>query len=210
MLDVHAPEHGIHGVRDFTIHLLTITAGLLIALGLEAAVEAVHHRHQREEAEATIRQELTDNRDSLLKMQTNTSQEAATLKRALTFLDDLRAGRKDDPTGIKLGFNVNPLSDAAWRTASATGALSYMSYDEAQRFAVAYHEQQLYEDAVAIALHQYELLDTYLIHNPDPRTMAPPDIASAITDVRKSLAELNAMSDWGRGALGTYDGALKP
>jgi len=31
MLDVHAPEHGIHGVHDFLIHLLTITAGLLIA-----------------------------------------------------------------------------------------------------------------------------------------------------------------------------------
>jgi hypothetical protein len=62
MLDVHAPEHGIHGVRDFFIHLLTITAGLLIALGLEAGVEALHHRHQREEAEAMIRQELGVNR----------------------------------------------------------------------------------------------------------------------------------------------------
>ncbi len=208
MLDVHAPEHGIHGARDFFIHLLTITAGLLIALGLEAAVEAVHHHHQREEAEATIRQELTENRQSLLKMQGNTSTEIANLKIALTFLEDLRAGKKDDPSGIKLGFNVNPLSDAAWRTASATGALSYMSYDEAQRFAVAYHEQQMYEDAVTGALQQYELLDTYLIHNPDPRTMAPPDIDAGIIDVRKALAELNAMSDWGRGALRTYDGAL--
>ena len=40
MLDVHAPEHGIHGMRDFFVHLLTITAGLLIALALEAGVEA--------------------------------------------------------------------------------------------------------------------------------------------------------------------------
>ena len=55
MLDVHAPEHGIHGVRDFFVHLLTISVGLLIAVGLEASVEALHHRSERKEAEATLR-----------------------------------------------------------------------------------------------------------------------------------------------------------
>lgn len=50
MLDVHAPEHPIGGPRDFLVHLLTITVGLLIALGLENSVEALHHRHQRKEA----------------------------------------------------------------------------------------------------------------------------------------------------------------
>ena len=55
MLDVHAPEHRIHGTRDFFLHLFTITIGLLIALGLEASVEALHHRHQRQEAETLIR-----------------------------------------------------------------------------------------------------------------------------------------------------------
>ena len=42
MLDVHVPEHGIHRFRDFFLHLFTITIGLLIALGLEASVEALH------------------------------------------------------------------------------------------------------------------------------------------------------------------------
>ena len=64
MLDVHAPHQSPLGVRDFFIHLLTITAGLLIALGLEAAVEAVHHRHQRIEAEETIHREIEENRQS--------------------------------------------------------------------------------------------------------------------------------------------------
>jgi hypothetical protein len=41
MLDVHAPEHRIHGFRDFLVHLLTITVGLLIALSLEASVGAM-------------------------------------------------------------------------------------------------------------------------------------------------------------------------
>jgi len=38
-MDVH-PVHGsIHSVRDFFRHLLTITIGILIALGLEGIVE---------------------------------------------------------------------------------------------------------------------------------------------------------------------------
>jgi hypothetical protein len=209
MLDVHAPEHGINGTRDFFLHLFTITVGLLIALGLEAGVEAVHHRHQRQEAEATIRQELSENRQTLLKMQQNTYTEAANLKKALVFLEDLRAGKKDDPSGIKLGFNVQPLPDAAWRTATTTGAVSYMSYNEAQGFALAYHEQQLYEDTVATTLHEYELLETYVLDGRDPRTLTPADIATALPDLRRTLADLNAMHDWGRGALGSYDDALK-
>jgi hypothetical protein len=138
MLDVHAPEHGIHGTRDFFLHLFTITIGLLIALGLEAGVEALHHRHQREQAEATIRQELTDNRSKLLKMQTKTATEIKSLKLALAFVEDLRSGKKDDPRSIKLGFNVEPLQSAGWTTASATGALTYLPYDEVQNFATAY------------------------------------------------------------------------
>ena len=210
MLDVHAPEHGIHGVRDFLIHLLTITAGLIIALALEAGVEALHHRHQREQAEQTIRAELTENRTSLLKMQDNTRVEIDNAQKSLLFLEDLRAGKKDDPSGIHLGFNVSPLQSAAWSSASATGALSYLPYDEVQRFATAYHEQQMYEDAVERALGNYEILDTFLISSKDPRTMPPQDIEQAVPDVRQSLSDLGAMSDWGRCTLHTYDDALKP
>ncbi len=50
MLDVHPPHEKIHGFRDFLLHLLTITIGLLIALGLEALVERVHQNHLREES----------------------------------------------------------------------------------------------------------------------------------------------------------------
>jgi uncharacterized membrane protein len=209
MLDVHAPHEKVHGVGDFLLHILTITVGLLIALGLEATVEAIHHRHQREQAEATIRREITDNRQKLKKMQSNTKIEIDNLLLALAFTQDLRSGKKDDPRAIKLGFNVEPLQDAGWTTASATGALSYMDYDEVQRFATAYHEQANYEAAVAQALSQYEVLDTYISNDADPRDMKPQDIETAIPDLRKALADLSSMADWARGTMGTYNDALK-
>ncbi len=210
MLDVHPPEHGIHGVRDFFLHLFTITIGLLIALGLEAGAEAIHHRHQREEAEAMIRQELRDNRATLVKVQTDTASEINNLHLALAFVQDLRSGKKDDPRGIKLGFHSEPLQSAAWVSASATGALSYMPYEEVQRFATAYHEQQDYEDAAERALGHYEVLGTYTDTITDPRDLKPQDIETSIADLRLALSDLAAMSDFGRGTLRTYDDALKP
>ena len=49
MLDVHAPHSPTHTWKDFFLHIATITVGLLIAVGLEQAVELFHHRHQREQ-----------------------------------------------------------------------------------------------------------------------------------------------------------------
>jgi hypothetical protein len=47
MLDVHPPHDKVHTWRDFFIHIATICVGLLIAVGLEQTVEALHHHHQR-------------------------------------------------------------------------------------------------------------------------------------------------------------------
>jgi hypothetical protein len=209
MLDVHPPHEPMHGPRDFFLHLFTITCGLLIALGLEASVEALHHRHQRQEAEANIRQELTENRRSLVKVESDTEEELKNLRRALVFLEDLRDGRKDDPSGIKLGFNSEPMQSAAWATATVTGTIAYMDYAEARRFATAYHEQDSFEAADANAIRSYEVLETYLADKKDPRDMKPQDIEAALPDLRRAIADLNCMYDWGRGTLGTYDDALK-
>ena len=209
MLDVHPPHHGISGVRDFFIHLLTITAGLLIALGLEAGVEAMHHRSERKEAEATLREELTQNRVTLVKNQKNSAREREDLAKVLGFLEDLREGRKDDPSVWDWDFNVDPMQSAGWHTASATGALSYMHHEEVQRFSAAYQEQQLFEEAVERAIGHFGLLATYGGNGHDPRAMKPQDVESAIRDVRQVMADVQAMSDLTRATLMMYDDALK-
>jgi hypothetical protein len=61
MLDVHAPHGTVHTWKDFSIHLGTIAIGLLIAIGLEQSVEALHHRRQVREMALKLHQESTDN-----------------------------------------------------------------------------------------------------------------------------------------------------
>jgi hypothetical protein len=64
-MDVHPPHGPIQGWRDFFIHLIVITLGLLIALGLEGIVEWGHNRHLVHTAEANLRAELAANRKTL-------------------------------------------------------------------------------------------------------------------------------------------------
>jgi hypothetical protein len=49
MLDVHPPHHSTTTWRDFFIHIATICIGLLIAIGLEQSVEALHRHQEREQ-----------------------------------------------------------------------------------------------------------------------------------------------------------------
>jgi len=54
MLEVHPPHKAFAGIREFLLHLLTITVGLLIAVGIERIVEWRHHEHPVEQARVTL------------------------------------------------------------------------------------------------------------------------------------------------------------
>jgi hypothetical protein len=84
MLEVHAPHQSVHTWKDFLVHIAAIALGLLMAIGLEQAVEYVHHRHQAELIEAQMRTVL----------QSNLKTDADTLKRlslVRTYLTELQA-----------------------------------------------------------------------------------------------------------------------
>jgi hypothetical protein len=209
MLDVHAPHHKLDSVREFVVHILTITVGLLIALGLEASVEHMHHRHQRREAEATIRREIQQNRDDLVKAQAGIKVELKGMVDVLDFLEARSNGQPGDPQGLNLNFREGPLQDSAWRTAASTGVLSYMEYADVQKYALAYKEQDLFEAMQQQTLDEYLQLDSYVVKGFDPKTLSADNVKAALPDVRRALAHLGGMLDVSRGALMAYDDALK-
>ena len=209
MLDVHAPEHGINGYRDFFLHLFTITIGLLIALGLEATVEALHHRHERHEAETQIRHEIQDNLDKLPQGAPEAMDE---LKKVAGVLQVLEARVKSQPGVLHEGdlmFREAPLQDAAWRTANSTGALNYMDYAEVERFSDAYKEQALLQTMEEQALDDYLELLPILSHHGDGGVVSPEIAADAIPYARRVIAHLSGMLDVGAGTAGSYEAALK-
>ncbi len=61
MLDVHPPHEAAHTWKDFLIHIATIVIGLLIAVGLEQTVEAIHRHNERTELRAGLLDEMQFN-----------------------------------------------------------------------------------------------------------------------------------------------------
>lgn len=209
MLDVHVPEHGINGFRDFFLHLFTITIGLLIALGLEAGAEAIHHRHERQEAQTLIRREIQNNQKTLLDGAPVAMTE---LRQISTVLQTLEARAQAQPGTLHESdfvFHEAPMQDAAWRTANSTGALAYIEYGEVERYSDAYKEQALLQTMEEQALEDYlELLPILSNHSSDG-VVSPETAKEAIPFARRIIAHLRGMLAVGTGTLGTYASVLK-
>jgi len=132
----------MHGVRDFLLHLFTITVGLLIALGLEGCVERAHHRHLVHEAEASLHSEVQSNARILSGALTDLHKQQDALKQDLDILNyTVRNHKAPEHSSIEIGVSVRDLADVAWKTAQATTAVSYMTYPEVQEYAKIYSNQ---------------------------------------------------------------------
>ena len=145
-MEVHPPHSPIHSVKEFMLHLLAITIGLLIALGLEAGVEWIHHRHLVREARENIAQEIRDNQKNLAKELAVLPQEEGQLERLMGVVGDLEHGRASKPD--KMVWSVTRLSDSSWNTAFSTGAVAHMDYDEVRRYSQLYALQQMFNSTM--------------------------------------------------------------
>jgi len=141
-MEVHPPHGPIHSIKEFMVHLLAITIGLLIALGLESSVEWVHHRHLARDARENILQEVRANQQMVARQLSVLPAEEKRLDEILRGVDDVQHGRPTKQLGDFMWTSIL-LQDSAWRTASSTGAVAFMSYDEVQRYSVLYGVQQL-------------------------------------------------------------------
>lgn len=100
-MDIHRPKVA-HSLREFLAEIGTVTCGILIALGLEQAIEAVHHRTVVAEARKSIRGELVANGWRMRKMDDYhqcTAEKLTAIERVLA--DDAPSGR--NPGHINVG-----------------------------------------------------------------------------------------------------------
>jgi hypothetical protein len=141
MLDVHAPHSPMHGAKDFFLHLFTITVGLLIATQIESCMEWRHHVHLAEEARVSLRTEIQQNLEDLKGAGPDLQKWRKEVADDLGVMARIQAN-PNDKAAQKASLSVNShgfrLRNTAWKTAEMTGALAYMPYDEAQRYARIY------------------------------------------------------------------------
>jgi hypothetical protein len=147
MLDVHPPHTRMEGVRDFLLHLLTITIGLVIALGLEGCVEWQYHRHLVRDANQGLRAEIAQNIKTLDSMRQPIKDQQKELDEDLKTLAILRANPKATGHSLGFSFGMHTFDETAWKTAQTTGAFAYMPYGDASKYADVYGGQEQFVQA---------------------------------------------------------------
>lgn len=152
MLDVHPPHEAAHSWNDFFIHIATITVGLLIAIGLEQTVEAVHHHHERRQLEMELREETQRNLDlvqlniaHLRSLRDWTNSVIVALNSAPVANGQISRGVL--PRQTILNGSLWTPSRTVWTVAKASGAVALLPEQEAQVYArVDFEAEQIQVD----------------------------------------------------------------
>ena len=131
MLEVHPPEHTPHTWRDFFIHIATIVIGLLIAVGLEQTVEALHHRHQRQELLQSLLEDTRKATRDSEEYERAIDRRSAWLQQRIA---DVRSAIfTHQPLAVPAPFpseTPNVPDSPSWTAASSSGLLTVLSQDE--------------------------------------------------------------------------------
>jgi hypothetical protein len=156
MLDVHAPHHTVHSWKEFLVHIAAITIGLLIALGLEATVEWVHHRHQAERALELLKQEINRNRIALKNDVRSGDIGERNHRAALAVLHRVRSGTLRPNDRLVFVRRFDPLSSTAWKIVHESGAATYIPYELMARYGEIYESQQRISDNASAVYAQLQ------------------------------------------------------
>jgi hypothetical protein len=137
-LEIHKPK-AAHSVREFSIEIATIICGILIALGLEQAVDAWHWSQKVREAEASMRNELVvdDGPQAFVRVA-----QSPCIKSELDQLERALISERDKHSGFRAKEPTVPYfwtwDSNAFQQLTASGAHGHMGTERAYAWAAPY------------------------------------------------------------------------
>lgn len=130
-------SHHALGWRYILVELAIVTAGLFIALMLNGVVEWAHHKQLVHDARRNIQHEIRENRQKIRENIGYVQKALAKVDANIVTLHRMLDNRFIHGS-LNNGIDYDSFDVAAWETARDTGALSYMPYDEVQRYSGLY------------------------------------------------------------------------
>jgi hypothetical protein len=134
---IESGHHRPAGWRYILVELGIVTVGLFIALMLNSVVEWAHHKQLVRDARRNIHREVEQNRSKVRADLGSLRSSLAQVDANIATLHRIQAGRFSHGS-LGNGITFDTFDEAAWQTARDSGALSYMPYDEAQRYSGLY------------------------------------------------------------------------
>jgi hypothetical protein len=205
-MDPHVPHAPIRSIREFLTHIGIVTIGILIALGLEQAVEAHHRAERAQEARDGFRRELADNRsqvEDVLQAMPGVRKDIALEIAKLT-------AQSSDQDAAKLrlpGLHFDLTSSASWEAAVATQALADLPYDDVHRYAEAFAVYRLFQDEERGALTAWQDLRAF---GDDLTKLTPDQRRLLIERLQRYESNTYALDLVGKSAIESGDRALDP
>lgn len=204
MHEVHAPEHPFKSVKEFFLHIVTISIGIMVALGADAIVEHYHHRELVEETRTAFLSQIDDNRKAIVENQKSVAQTDANLKQAISLVDTdfitAKHNLRDAP------HEFLDLDTGSWDPAVATGALNYMKIGEVRKYS------QIHDTEITLNKLSHENEDLWLQMGEFNEQASEVD-KSDLKSVKKLLRRAAIYSQWmrirERDLLKLYDEAEK-
>jgi len=127
MIDIHPPAHGGITRRDFFVHLFIVVLGILIAIGLEQAVEYLHHRNLAAEARRALVDERSQNETANDFNIFATKRHEQDLKHDLAVLQALRAHQPLPPGPFIVRRVTSFYAQEEWQKIHQSGTINYLS-----------------------------------------------------------------------------------
>ena len=205
MLDVHPPHAPTHTWKDFFIHIATIAVGLLIAVGLEQAVEAIHHHRERTKAPENLREEITANRKTLAKDLKSLDSEKQMLAANMDILHKLRAHQTVAPDSLRFYWQCSSMEESAWQTAREAAAIPLFPTWQIQGSSFVYGQQALVNSAGIAHSRQITEADIPLRFAPTLAALSP----SQINELLRSCASAINQIDYTQSVAATLDPMYK-
>jgi len=190
-VDVHPPTEPIRSWRDFLLHLLTITIGLLIALALEFLVETVHFHHLVRETRGNLSREIAANQKLFADNERELAENRERLASDIAQLRTLRSAKPPQAIDLHFSFGWNSFSDSSWKSARDSGAMIHMEPQIIERYADLYAQQEYAnQSGVAILMDVARAAAPLLTleNHKDPRELLPSEVETMLL----ACAELEA------------------
>ncbi|MES2392286.1 MAG: hypothetical protein V4555_11640 [Acidobacteriota bacterium] len=131
MLDVHPPHEASHTWRDFFIHIATICVGLLIAIGLEQSVEALHRHHEHHQLQDALNRESRQILFDTTRVEAGETLQIQWLRQAETQISDAaRDHHPLAPLAPNPRFSWDLPDEPVYKAARASAKLDLLSDDE--------------------------------------------------------------------------------
>jgi hypothetical protein len=173
-MEIHGPEGPTNSFKDFAIHIVIVTIGILIALGLEGIRETIYVHRIVRDARENFHVELVGNRGNLDRELKNDNDTLARLDQIIADLPNLR---KDPAKFRERVAKIYPsgyfFSGSRWESALSTGALGHMSVDEVNRYAEVNFLVHAYTNLESQANTDWQQLEAFFSahQNPNPQEM---------------------------------------